>query len=279
MVKSKTLCGLAVLSMGLACFGIDQWMNIDVIKQSEASWFSPMLWALPVSGIVSAGAIAIASDQFRSRQILIGLGVVLVFMVFTTFSLFTSLERVALSLNQKTTGIQSENLVIQRAETAYRDALAYRDKVRKDKLNECASGLGSKCLAQGALLTEAEQKLLVATKNRPDKVVQDDDVGTTNLAKMLPFIDKWYIKTYRPALLPIGLLLGGIFVTAAGMNILARGSRSAQEEDQKAEAELPLEYKIKLYFDNNPEASQAQAAEHFRVSKSTVSRKLKLVKS
>ena len=273
-MKTSTMCGVAVLSMGLGCFGIDQWMNIDVIRETE-SWFSPMVWAIPVSGLVSVGAITIASDQLRARQYLIALGIVLVFLVVTAFSLFTSLERVALSLNQKTTGIQSENLGIQRAEAAYQDALQYRDKVRKDKAEECKSGLGSKCKAQGTLLKEAEQKLLVATKNRPSKVLQSVDVGTDHLAQMLPFVDKWYIKTYRPALLPVGLLLGGIFVTAAGLNMITRGSQSAQKEEP-AEA-LPIEYQIKLYLENNPGAKQKDAAEHFGMSTSTVSRKLQLV--
>ncbi len=278
------LGGLFVLLLGIGCIVIDQWMNFEAIMEQVSSVFSPMVWTIPVAGGITAVAFTVFLYQLRVKNYFLAALIMLAFVGFTTFSATLTLERVVGGLEQKKTAIQSGNKAIQLAQTAYNDAVKYRDMILQDRKAECKTGYGRRCTALGAQLSEAELKVSAAqTTLVKQGSIRESDPMAASLAEMLPFLSKWFIETYRPALLPLCLLIGQIAFFAAGLDMISRsfGSPPVKEGQNGVKTELPLVVKVQMAYEENPKATVREIAESLGKSPSTISRarqKLQLVK-
>jgi hypothetical protein len=194
-----------------------------------------------------------------------------VFCLLAIFSLGASLDRSGNSLDTKISEARSKNIPATLAKAAHKRALQTLKSAEQSAMSECASGRGRLCRDRETEVKLArEQVLLTETKLASAGSAKSVNSMATRIAKLVS-VDAEKVNTYFPLALPFGLWLGGIVFIGVGF---APGATPKEQEPAK---DLPLEYKIKLFIEEN-KASQKEAAEHFGISPSTVSRRLRVVR-
>ncbi|GJM02864.1 MAG: hypothetical protein DHS20C08_13650 [Rhodomicrobium sp.] len=263
---------------GVLAFTVDQYLNWEFMIRQEQT-VTALVIAVPVAGFLSAIAWPSIWISIKGWDILSALFFFLIFTALALFSLGASINRAGESYDRKVFHLQKDNHARLQVLQLLKEAKL--DWIRKDNAVQVEldkGGCGRVCKDKKTSVRQAERRLNLAQQSvRKLGPATSVDPLASRLAWLTGFPEK-RIQLIYPLLLPIGIWLASIGFTGAAFNELNRLHHVSQPPDRQ-----PLEKQISNWMAEQQEhigryPTQKEAAQHFGISESTVSRKLAEVK-
>ncbi len=265
---------------GLAAYSIDQAMNYEFMVGLEGGMTSLVI-AVPVAGLLCAAAWASTSRCVVKGGLPNAIMLIAVFVLLAAFSLGASVYRAGEAYDAKLTATKSQNMPILIARKAMDEAKA--DWAAKDKAVEAElanGGCGPICRDKKAVAAEARARYELAKARAAELgAPKTADPMAHRLASIFSIPESW-VQMAFPLSLPIGIWLASVVFIGLAVNELGTSAPALKKEPNKADRkELPLCLRIQDWLDtqerlDGQRPTQKEAALHFRVSPSTVSRHL-----
>ena len=260
---------------GLAAYGVDQAMNYEFMIGLEGGVTSLVI-AVPIAGLLCCISWPAAWRCLSRGDLLNALMLIGVFASLAAFSLGASINRAGEAYDRNIAATKSSNMPRLIAQQAMVDAKA--DWTAKDQVVQAEAangGCGRICVAKKALAEEARQHYEAAKSKVAELgAARSADPMASRLAPLLRVPETWVQMVY-PLMLPIGIWLASI----AFIGIAADELNRTEPRSKKITKELPLSLQIATYMDkqerlDGQRPTQEEAARHFGISRSTISRQL-----
>ena len=262
--------------IGFGCIVIDQWMNIEFILKAEKA-ITSLVFAVPVSGIAAVTLFPAMAKAWRLRQPIVIVMATAAWAALAVFSLGASLDRAGSSLDAKVTETKTDNMAYTLAQSDLKTAQADLSIASDYEAKERGTGCGPKCRAWKAKADDARVRVSDAKRRMLEAGAPkvENSMGV-RVASLFPGITENAVSTYYPIALPFGIWLAGLVFTGIGF------APNRIKPTRITVENLPLGQQIRIWMDHEQERNglrptQTNAAKHFGVHKSTVSRHLKSV--
>lgn len=266
--------------LGGTLYILDQSLNINYMLENKSK--IDLLLAVPLAGLAATACAPYIRTCWQNKQYDYVIGLIIMFKCFAVFSLGASLDRVASDLDSKVQNTKSRNLPAQLAMKAYNKAEKTFEEAEQAKIQECATGFGTKCRSRIKLLEQAKKAFQEAESKVKafGSVQQHKSAMAARIAKMTS-LNEDIVLMYFPFALPFGIWLGSIVFIGIGLTRYPETivKTETKKPQKKVRQEIPRHVQIHNWIcqqktlGNTP--TQKQIAKHFNISTSTVSRDLK----
>lgn len=259
---------------GLLAFSVDQYLNWEYMIRQEGT-VTALVIAVPVAGFLSAISWPSIWISSKGRDIPSTTFFVFIFIALALFSLGASINRAGESYDHKIFQIKKDNHARLQALQFLKDAKL--DWIRKDQAVQAElnkGGCGRLCNDKKATAQKAEKRLeRVKQRVRALGPATSVDPLARRIALLTGMPEK-HIQLIYPLLLPIVIWLASIGFTGAAFNQINWVQDKPQQRNN-----LPIEKRIADWMVQQQRQigrypTQKEAAQHFGISESTVSRKL-----
>ena len=278
MFKNFNIRALFYGLCGLIAYSIDQVMNYEFMIGMEGRVTSLVI-AVPIAGLLCSVSLAAMNRCLKKRDLPNALLLLVMFFALGAFSLGASIYRAGETYDAKLQNVANANKPILMAQQALDEAKARWRFIERDVQSEVSKGgCGRICRDKKVLALQARQNYETARKTLLTLgTAQSADPMAKRLSSVFN-LDEKQIQIIYPLLLPIGIWLASIAFTGMALNEFEMRGTSIQENDTPKE-ELPLSLQIANFMDQQEELdgkrpTQEEAAKHFGVSRSTISRRL-----
>jgi len=275
MSKASIFKASIYVICGLAAYGVDQVMNYEFMIGLEGEVTSLVI-AVPIAGLLCCISWPAAWRCLLKGDLPNGFMLFVVFASLAAFSLGASIYRAGEAYDQKLATTKSENVPRIIARRAMDEAKAdWRAKDQTVQAEAAKGGCGRVCRAKKTLAKEARGRYeLAKIKVAELGALKSTDPMASRLSSLLS-VPEDLVQMLYPLTLPIGIWLASIaFIGAA----VGEGGQH-QPKKKPAPKELPLSLQFASYMDSQERLdgrrpTQEEAARHFGVSRSTISRQL-----
>ncbi|MEM7620476.1 MAG: hypothetical protein AAF228_08425 [Pseudomonadota bacterium] len=284
---------------GFAAYSIDQFMNYEFMIGLEDR-ITSLVIAVPIAGLLCSISWAALGQCFKHKDIPNAVLLICVFASLAVFSLGASIYRAGEAYDQRYATIHAQNAKIYAAENAVSEAKADWQRKQQAVEQEIAQGgCGPVCRDKKTLANEAKQHYETAQSKRAVLgSIHTTDPMAARLASLFG-LPVTLVQTIYPMMLPLGIWLASIVFIGLAVNELNVVRAKPQESnanpvreitpeppDQTPEPNLkPLLFSMQVQrFMQQQEQldgkrpTHAEAAHHFGVSRSTITRHLAKVK-
>lgn len=237
MAKQKQRYSAAqkgAITVGLALTLLDAYGAFQYASKLEGGAVNYLVLAAPLVALAACTLPFFAERAWQEGRHWKAVLLLLAFTPAAGFVVQTALERVATAQDQVRSTRQNANRPVALAREALKAAEKELDDAKADRKAECDDGPGAKCRDKKGEEEKARKRVSDARTTLASAGVEvGADPAATALQAMVPFLTVETVELYRPAVLPVTLLIVGFTLIAYG------ASQGRDKKPEKVKAKAP----------------------------------------